>query len=444
MFHSNSPWSATGYGQQCAIFVPRLASLGHEVFISAFWGLQGASTNWNGHLVLPGGQDPYGSDIIASHAKYVRADLVITLMDVWPLDPGQVRGIREGLGIPVAHWMPVDCDPLGAMDEKHLRQTGAIPVAMSRYGQSRLAAAGLDPLYVPHGIETRTFTPDNRDAARKTFGVDGRFAIGLNAANKDAVRKGFPEQMAAFAAFRRNHPEALLMIHSAVVAPGALDLRAIAAKTGIEDAVRFADQYAYLTGMLTPQAMATWMSAADLGTNCSYGEGFGLASIEFQSCGTPVAVTDSTAMSELAGPGWKVAGEPFWNSAHAAWWVKPYMAGIVQAYEEAYEQAASKRQAAREFAVQYDADTVLRDYWKPALDAIMERANAGMPAGALPAPGTGRLASDDERDAVMSAVASLYDDGLLLAAEFAARAVKAMTARTPADLAGLADLPAAA
>ena len=123
-----------------------MASLGHEVFISAFWGLTGASTEWNGHLVLPGGQDPYGSDIIVSHARYVKADLVITLMDVWPLDAGQIRSLRVDHGIPVAHWMPVDCDPLGAMDERHLKTTGAIPMAMSRFGQRMLAEAGLDAL----------------------------------------------------------------------------------------------------------------------------------------------------------------------------------------------------------------------------------------------------------------------------------------------------------
>lgn len=439
------PGVGTGYGQQCEYLVHVLASLGWKVVISAFWGLNGQSTNWNGHLVLPGGQDPYGSDIIVSHARNVKARLVITLMDVWPLNADQIRSLRADHGIPVAHWMPVDCDPLSAMDERHLKHTGAIPVAMSRFGQRKLAEAGLDALYVPHAIRTRdVFTPEGREEARQSLGVDGRFVIGLNAANKDAIRKSFPEQLLAFARFRKRHPEALLIVHALGQAPGALDLHAITARLGIADAVRFADPYAYLTGMLRPDMMAGWMKACDLGTNCSYGEGFGLAAVEFQSCGTPVVLTDATAMTELAGPGWKVPGEPFWNSAHAAFWTRPSIAAIEAAYEEAFTQAASRREASREFALQYDADTVLEQYWKPALDAIMERANAGMSPGMLPAPGTGRLASDDERDAVTSAVASLYDDGVISAAEFAARASTAMSARVPADLAGLTDLPVAA
>ena len=447
------------------IWVPRLASLGHEVFISAFWGLTGASTEWNGHLVLPGGQDPYGSDIIVSHARYVKADLVITLMDVWPLDAGQVRSLRVDHGIAVAHWMPVDCDPLGAMDERHLKTTGAIPVAMSRFGQRMLAEAGLDALHVPHGIDTKVFTPERRDEARKSLGVDSRFVVAMNAANKDAVRKGFPEQMVAFAAFRRRHPEAVLMLHSLAAAPGALDLQAIAnragypvarmieaeareaeaqrasaqamvAKTGIMDSVKFADQYAYLTGMLRPEAMAAWMSAADLGSSCSYGEGFGIPIVEFQASGTPVAVTDATAMPEVAGPGWKVKGEPFWNSAHAAWWTRPSPEAITEAYEEAWSDAASRREASREFALRYDADRVLTEHWKPALDAIMERAHSAPAGSAAP--------QDAQRDAALARLEAAHAAGVLDAGEFGRRSHRAVKAETGGELAALlADLPAA-
>lgn len=467
--HTNAAWVGTGYGTQCRTWAPRWARLGHKVVISAFWGLNGASTEWNGHLVLPGGQDPYGSDILASHARYVKADLVLTLMDVWPINADQIRSIRTDLGIPVAHWMPVDCDRphdidvspgVSVMDERHLKHTGAIPVAMSRFGQAKLAEAGLDALYVPHGIEaTRVFTPERRAEAREALGLGDRFVVAMNAANKDAIRKGFPEALLAFARFRKRHPEALLMLHALTAAPGALDLQALCNRLGISDAVRWADQYAYLTGLLQPEMIAAWMSAADVGMHASYGEGFGLAGIEFQSCGTPIITTDATAMTELAGPGWMVRGQEFWNMAHQSWWTKPlishtcpqcgYEEGIDAALEAAWQaredgSIGQLRVKSREFALQYDADRVLTEYWEPALEQIMERANAGWSAGVLPAPGTGRLASDDERDAVVSAVASLYNDGAIGAAEFAGRAAQAMQARVPAELAGLTDLPAAA
>ena len=42
IFHSNAAWAQTGYGCQTAMFVPRIADLGYDVAISAFWGLGAA------------------------------------------------------------------------------------------------------------------------------------------------------------------------------------------------------------------------------------------------------------------------------------------------------------------------------------------------------------------------------------------------------------------
>jgi len=367
-------------------------------------------------------------------------DLVITLMDVWVLDAGQIRELRETHGVPVAHWMPVDCDPLSAMDERYLRESGGIPIAMSRYGQRKLREAGFDALYVPHAINTRTvFTPDGRDEARASMGIGDQFVVGINAANKDAIRKGFFEQFEAFRRFRVRHPEALLLVHALTRAPQALDLQAMAQRLGILDSIRFADQYAYMTGMITPEMMAHWMKACDVGSNCAYGEGFGLANIEFPACGTPPVVTAATAMSELRGAGWAVPGERFWNSAHAAAWFRPSIPAITRAYETAWREreegtAEARRKAAREFAIQYDSETVLREHWVPALDAIMER--AGRPVrDQVPAA---------VRDAVTDRLAAALADGTLPAGEFAVRAAAAVKASTGAELASLiADLPVA-
>ena len=51
----------------------------------------------------------------------------------------------------------------------------------------------------------------------------------------------------------------------------------------------------------------------------------------------------------------------------------PSIGGIARAYEKAYRGAASRRQQAREFAMTYDADAVLLEHWKPALDVLAEK-----------------------------------------------------------------------
>ena len=66
ILHSCAPWSPSGYGTQCAIWTKKLREMGHEVFISVFWGLNGAPTQWDGITVLPGFGANYSSPVAAA------------------------------------------------------------------------------------------------------------------------------------------------------------------------------------------------------------------------------------------------------------------------------------------------------------------------------------------------------------------------------------------
>ena len=380
--HSNAPFGMTGYATQMGVWAPRWQSLGWNVVISSFYGIQGAPTAWNGIPILPGAADPYGNDILGEHARRVGADMIITLMDAWVLAPEQTQGFK------VANWMPVDCDPLGVMDRQYLQRSGSVPIAMSRYGQKALETAGFKSLYVPHGVDMAdTFRPvRDRMQIRRDLGLpEDAFIIGINGANKDTIRKSYPAQLRAFAEFRRRHPEAnaLLLIHALVRAPGALDLNAIIEDQELGQSVRFSDWYTYVTGQIKPPNLCAWYNALDVLSNASHGEGFGLPIIEAQACGTPPVVTDHSAMTELCGAGWKVGGEPFWNgqvagiTGHNAWWKTPYADEITAAYEQAYAEKVSgeaevRRKRAREFALTYDADRVLAEHWTPVLKELEE------------------------------------------------------------------------
>lgn len=297
-------------------------------------------------------------------------DLVLTVMDAWVLSPQNTQRWKT------ACWAPVDCSPLGAMDERYFRESGSIPIAISRFGEQQFRDAGFTPLYVPHGIDTNIFAPpDSQERVRSELGVPkDAFVIGINAANKDAVRKSFPQQFQAFAKFRRQHPESLLFVHAAVQAPQALNLMELAERNGIKDAIRFSDQYSYITGRIQPVNMAAWYGMIDVLSNTSHAEGFGLPIIEAQACGTPVITTDFSSMPELTGAGWTVGGEPFWNAAHQAEWRAPHISEITQSYELAYAKAREPelKKKAREFALQYDAGRVLTDYWVPVLKEIAD------------------------------------------------------------------------
>lgn len=370
---ANAPWCGTGYGQQCAQLAPRLVSLGYDVAICAVYGLAGTGTTWNGIRVYPGGFQHYAADVVAGHAKDFGADLVLTLLDIWAMDTGPLIEA----GIPVVSWLPADTEKLSVLDRVAFEERGGTPVAMSLHGKRLLEGAGFRALYAPHGIPCDVFRPGDKAAARDLMGIpQDAFVVLLNAANKDPVRKALPEQFAAFAELHARHPDSLLLVHSTPTpaSPDGLNLPPILEDLGIQDAVRWTDTYKYTCGGYTPADMARWYSAGDVYSGATYAEGFGLPNVEAQACGVPVVVTDCSAMSELAGPGWLVPGQRYWNPGHLSWWRVPLISKLVAAYEDAYNGgAAARREAAREFALQYDADRVLTEHWKPVLEELEER-----------------------------------------------------------------------
>jgi len=374
LWHSNAPWITTGYGQQTGIWLPRIAALGHEITVSGPFSFAGSPMGWNGFTVLPGSQDPFGNDILSGHYNYVNADLLITLCDVFMLDPASVSGLN------VAHWLPVDCDPMGAMDAERARILSPNLIAMSEFGQRMMQDKGFDPMYVPHGIDMQEFKPPvNRVKLREDMGLgEDLFLIGMNASNKDGPRKGIMEQIEAFALFHERRPDSRMLVHSIAQPKGGLDIRAMAEGLGIMDSIMLPDQYILACGLMSRQQLASWYGALDLVTNCAYGEGFGLPVIEAQACGTPVVVTDWSSMPELCGSGWKVTGEKYWVQGHNSHWMRPSVARIADAYSEAYDRRkdgrmAEMRKKAREFAMQYDADAVLAKYWVPVLQELEDR-----------------------------------------------------------------------
>ena len=393
LWHSVAPWCPTGYGQQTALWVPRIASLGHDVAISAYHGLRDAPISWRGHRVYPGGAHPQGADVLPGHARHFGADLIIALTDLWALSRD-----AQFEGLPLACWMPIDTEPLSAGDGSALTAWNATPIAMTGFGKRQLEAAGFQPLYVPHGIDTAVFGPsEGARQQRDLIDPDAAFLVGINAANaQDGVRKAWREQMQAFARLHARHSDVRLYLHTAKRSP-VLDLAQLARELGIVDVVRWPPQYQYRAGLIGSDHLAAVYSAFDLYSGCSYAEGFGLPLVEAQACGTPAVATDFSAMRETCG-GWLVPGEPHTLDRHRSQWLRPSVYAIADVYEEAYRRGASyqsRKASAREHALQYDADRVLMQYWKPALEMLEihptpSHLQAAGPGSPCPGPAHGR------------------------------------------------------
>jgi glycosyltransferase involved in cell wall biosynthesis len=377
IWHSNAAFAPTGYGQQTAVFASRLKEH-YDLVVSSFFGLEGSSINWNGITHLPGIGTSYGNEAIREHAAMffdgdLRGGLVLTLMDVWVLES------RIWQQLNVASWVPVDHEPCPGPVRAFFERTGATPIAMSRFGEEQLQ--DLDPLYVPHGIETDTYKPQPKDEAREQVGLPkDEFIVGMVAANKgNPSRKCFAEAFQAFAEFHRKHPDSRLYLHTEITGRfQGVDLQALLHATGVPlEKVSFADQYRQVYMPIKPETMARLYSSMDVLLAPSAGEGFGIPVVEAQSCGVPVIVSDFSAQPELVGAGWTVEGIKHYTPI-GSWQFKPSVPSITDALEDAYRHGASAEKA-REKALEYDADRVLEEYLLPALETVQERLDARKP-----------------------------------------------------------------
>jgi FkbM family methyltransferase len=381
LLDSNHPGLATGYATQTAQLARRLAGDGHTVAIADNVSVFGQVTSWEGIPVLPHGLVRYNNDLRLGHAAHFFGGdpgLLLIIYDAWPIDPRSVEGLA------VAVWSPVHCEPMSLGDRMFYNATRAQPIAMSRYGERQMIKAGLQPVYVPHGVDTSVFRPldaAERSAARAQLGVaDDQFMILIVAMNKGVAppRKAWDAQLDAFARFRARHPEAVLVCHALMDSEQGVDLMPLIEDLGLGDDVLFTGQYQQLAGLYPPKYVAGLMGAADVLSNVSLGEGFGLPALEAQACGTPVVVGRNSAQTELCGAGWTVACQKTWNIEDRAWWRQPITAKILAAYEMAWQRARDPlmRQRAREFAAGYDTDEVWARFWKPAIDMLEQYAGA--------------------------------------------------------------------
>ena len=383
---SNSPTAPTGYGVQSKQVIDRLVRDGVDVAVLSNYGREGVNGVYESAFgTIPEyarGADVYSQDVTplnhAHHVATVKAkkpdlkDVLITLYDVWVLKGNKYDELN------VASWIPVDHSPVPPMVAAWANRENVTPIAMSRFGQRMLKDAGIDAEYVPHAFD-EVFRPTFEIQGKSTrafMGIpDDVFLVGMNFANKGTQmvhRKAVAEAFMAFKLFADKYPKSVLYIHSDMFgAFGGWKLGNLLTAIGLNnDQVLFCDQVQYRYGI--PQTeLAALYTAMDVLLAPSYGEGFGVATIEAQACGTPVIVTDFAASSELVGDGWKIPAQPLWDEAQMAWFAVPSIPAMVTALEAAYNRPRGKSQKALDFAADYEAEKVYVKYWLPVLNKLL-------------------------------------------------------------------------
>lgn len=370
---SDSPAATSGYSNQIGQIGPILRALGHEVAYLAGFGHHGQMTEHQGIPMYPGGLDGFGNDVIGPAAKDWKADVVITLKDLWVYRPQE-----WGPGIRWAPMVPVDHDPIPEGIVHLLRQHAYHPIAYAKFGEAQLHNAGFAPSYAPHTFDPAVLSPMDKTEARKALGLpDDVFAVGMVAVNRGGVpsRKAWPQNLEGFARFARAHPTAHLLCHTHVGETGregAINLPALCQQLGIMGRVSFVDQQAYDRG-LPGDYLRTFYNAVDVLNTVSVGEGFGIPTLEAQAVGTPVIVGDWTASAELLFAGIAIPkDEAFaFYDAQGSYIFLPRPEAIAAALDTMAQRlrgdADRIRKRALAGAAPYARDLVRESHWAPTM-----------------------------------------------------------------------------
>jgi glycosyltransferase involved in cell wall biosynthesis len=380
---SNSPGMPTGYGQATEALVNLLKREGADVAALSNYGHEGINSTFRtdfGDIPLYArGNEVYSNDVAPAHHKHWKAinpkqpDLMITLYDVWVLNS------KAYDSIPIASWTPIDHNPVPPGVLQWLKKDNVTPLAMSKFGLDQINKAGVEGHYIPHSIDTKVFKPTDtigEMSAQEFMGFkDDEFIVGMNAANKASGiihRKAFGENMMAFAMLCRKYPDAILYIHTDASSQHGWNLMALAQLLGIPiDNLAFPDPLAYRYGM-TRETLAGIYSQMDVMLATSYGEGFGVPTVEAQACGVPVIVSNFAASPELVGDGWVVNGQPLYDPAQHSFFSIPSVPEIYTALEEAYKRGKGKSAKAIEFAQAFDHEKVWKENWMPVLKKLLK------------------------------------------------------------------------
>ena len=384
---SNSATAPTGYGVQTNQVLNRMIRDGLDVAVLSNYGREGVNGTWKSEYgevpEYARGAEAYSQDVTPlNHQHHVakvenekgkQPNALITLYDVWIM-----RGDKYA-DLNIASWTPIDHNPIPPLVLEWCKRPNVTPIAMSRWGQEQLKIRGVESLYIPHAVEPvfkPTFYLGDLDV-REYMGIDAdTFLVGMNFANKASGaihRKAVAEAFLAFALFAKDKPNAVLYLHTDMFGSfGGWKLDHLLTACGLtKDQVIFCDQVAYRYGYSQAE-LAAFYTAMDVYLAISYGEGFGVGTIEAQACGTPVIVSDICASTELCGDGWLVECQPLWDEPQKSWFSVPNIPQTVAALNAAYESPRGKSQKAIDFAEGYGAEHVWQTYWLPALAKILK------------------------------------------------------------------------
>ena len=382
LWHSVSPFCASGYGKVTKYVTQGLVELGYRVVISAYYGVEpGQLIRLRENLILVGSKaGPFGVHSSKMYADMFKADIRILHTDWWafPLFP-KLHKDRAIL------YSPMDSENYDPETYAFTREYWKI-VAVSQFSKKDLERHGIkvDAL-IPHGVDINIFRPMNKEECRKHFNFPtDKFIFGTVAANNDKEdRKNFTGTIKAFKYMMEQDPDiakdCMLVFFTSPNNPQGYPIAKIVRKYGLEHKVIMFPDNLFTVG-IPEQELAKLYNAFDVHVLCSKREGFGIPIIESMACKVPNIVHNYSAPPELVkGRGWLVKSltqginiivSPINSEFHI-----PDTYDLYEKMKRAVLKDKERKKYARlsrQFALKYNWSDLIHEKWKPFLEQVEE------------------------------------------------------------------------
>lgn len=157
--------------------------------------------NFQNLLVYPSGNHPFNEDIAIEHYLNFKADMLITVKEPWCFNSLYQWAIN------FVPFCPIDHSPVSPIMTSRLHTAFKV-IAVSRFGQRELKEAGIESIYIPHGVDCEVYRPlpEHKIDCKKMFGLPpDDFTVGVVAMNR--ARKMIPRMLRGFARFKELNPD---------------------------------------------------------------------------------------------------------------------------------------------------------------------------------------------------------------------------------------------
>ena len=321
---SDHPLSPSGVGTQTRYVIEALLKTGKFQVLSLGGAIK--HNDYTPKMVEPYGQDwkiipvdGYGTqEMIRSILRNEKPDILWMMTDprfyewLWAIE-NEIRPL-----CPIVYYHVWDNFPAPHFNKKFYESNDQI-VSISKLTDAivKEVAPDVPCQYIPHAVNGDFFVPKDKAKVREQSLPEedrDKFIVFWN--NRNARRKQSGTLLWWWKEWldKKNlHGKAQLIMHTEPKDPHGQDLVHIADQLGLNSE----RQVMFSTQKVPLEHMPTFYNIADVTINISDAEGFGLATLESLSCGTPIIATMTGGLQEQVIGAYGLNGEPIYPASKA-------------------------------------------------------------------------------------------------------------------------------